>query len=555
METQVPDDLSMLADDELRTLETALVAEFDGAVDTGSQDVVMLGDLADQIDRVRGELSDREVRALEAAEAVAALADRVHKSADGESEMESPEQEIEIELPMAAETVATVANTETLATIEVVPVPEIAVPVTIPQEVSAVTASVRKPSASAVRQHAQTPTIPDARPEVVITAAADIPGYNAGQNVGILDVAKAMHAKARTLSNGSSRIPVASFSTGISDEFRLGADLSHNLDVLAKVRDPKSLVASGGWCAPSQNMYDLLGIDGGDGLIDLPTVQITRGGINVPDFIDISEATGALWTWTEADDEDAGGETIKPCLQIPCPTFTDYRLIAEGLCLTHGNLSDRAFPELTQRFIQLTLNAHLHRLSGAIVNNIANTATAFAPNNIAATSALGNFLLALEAARQDYISKYLMPVNSLLEAVLPSWTRSMVRGEIAMRQGIDAFGVTDAQIDEYFRVRGLRVQYVLDYKPWSTGGETPDLPTNAFALVYAAGGYVRGDGGVIDLGVVRDSVLNATNDYTAAWTEQLYLVAQMGPDAYEVEVPLLADAGGFTGCCPAAPAV
>jgi hypothetical protein len=64
-------------------------------------------------------------------------------------------------------------------------------------------------------------------------------------------------------------------------------------------------------------------------------------------------------------------------------------------------------------------------------------------------------------------------------------------------------------------------------------------------LLYPAGGFVRGDGGVIDLGVVRDSVLNATNDYTAAFTEQLYLVAQLGPNAREVEVAI-----DVNGCQP-----
>jgi hypothetical protein len=64
-------------------------------------------------------------------------------------------------------------------------------------------------------------------------------------------------------------------------------------------------------------------------------------------------------------------------------------------------------------------------------------------------------------------------------------------------------------------------------------------------LLYAAGSYVRGDGGTIDLGVVRDSILNATNDFTAAWTEQLYLVAQVGPDAREVTVAINVD-----GCQP-----
>lgn len=559
METQVPGDITALTDDELRALEEALVGEFDGLVDSGSQDITALSEIADKVDMVRAEMLDRETRAMEAAEALKALAERIHGGSDmGDDDGATVEIEVSSEEEMGAEPVEFAAD-ETAAVVDE-PI-TLAVEINTPAEATAeapaqedhtVTASVRRPSAAAVRQHAPSTDAPAPKAEVVITAAADIPGLVAGQNVGLLDVAKAMHAKARTLSNGSPRVPIASISTNIPESNRLGSDLSYNLEVLDRVRDPKSLVASGGWCAPSQNIYDLLAIDGGDGLIDLPTVQVTRGGLNVPDFIGISEATNALWTWTEATDENPG-ELTKACLQIPCPSYTDYRLIAEGLCLTAGNLTDRAFPELTQRFIQLAINAHLHRLSGAIVNSIQSTSVAFAPTAITPTDALGNVLYALEAARNDFLSKFLMPVNSVLEVIVPVWSRSMIRAEIAMRQGIDAFGVTDAQIDEYFRVRGLRVQYLHDWQPWSTGvGADTDWPANFKALVYPAGGFVRGDGGTIDLGVVRDSVLNATNDFTAAWTEQLYLVAQMGPNAYEIEVPLFDGGGGYTGCCPAA---
>jgi hypothetical protein len=92
---------------------------------------------------------------------------------------------------------------------------------------------------------------------------------------------------------------------------------------------------------------------------------------------------------------------------------------------------------------------------------------------------------------------------------------------------------------------------VHDYQPLNSGGAAAEtFPATLQFLIYPAGGYVRGDGGTIDLGVVRDSVLNATNDYTAAWTEQMYLVAQLGPDARKVTVNY--DINGVTGCCPVA---
>jgi hypothetical protein len=49
--------------------------------------------------------------------------------------------------------------------------------------------------------------------------------------------------------------------------------------------------------------------------------------------------------------------------------------------------------------------------------------------------------------------------------------------------------------------------------------------------VYAAGTFLHGTGLQLDLGVIRDSVLNAENDYTAVWAEECHLIAQVGHSA------------------------
>ena len=45
--------------------------------------------------------------------------------------------------------------------------------------------------------------------------------------------------------------------------------------------------------------------------------------------------------------------------------------------------------------------------------------------------------------------------------------------------------------------------------------------------------------------MVRDSTLNATNDFTAAWAEQFYSVMQLGPAAREITITALVN--GITG--------
>lgn len=523
MDIQIPADLSSMSDDDLAALLNDLVTEFDNLHDSGTTDIAALTEIADTVDALRTEQTARAEAAAAAAEQIAALAERVRPAATTDPEDDGED--------------------ESVAPVEAAAEPElVTASATAPRP-------ARAPSTRAIRRHApaQAPA-PAADPGVVITAAADIPGVSTGSSLDLLGVARAMHDKARALSDGSPRVPIARFNISYPTELRMGSDLSTNLEILDRVRRPQALTAAG-WCAPSQNLYTLFGIDGGDGLLDLPSVQITRGGINVPDFLDISAAAEGLWTWTEADQDDA--EATKPCLYIPCPGFTDYRLVAEGLCLTNGNLTDRAFPELTTRFIELTINAHLHRMSGAMINAISGTATGVTMTGVTAGFS-GTLLNAIDLAVADYRSNYRMPVNSVLEILLPLWTREALRADFAFRDAAGYSNVTDAMIDEHFAARHVRPQFLHDFQPTDpTSPYTPltAWPSTAEFIIYPAGGYVRGDGGTIDLGVVRDSVLNATNDYTAAWTEQMYLVAQLGPNARQYEVDV--DVVGYTGCCPA----
>jgi len=534
MQTAVPQDITKASDDELATVETVLLAEFDKMIDDGSSDVAVLTEIAEAVEAVRGEIANRAQAAEEAAQAVSLLAERLRPVAETNGD---PEDDSDEEAEVAPEATEETTESEASAPAET-------------EERELVTASADKstpkaPSASAVARRSATPEAPKPSAEVVITAAADIPGYSGGTTIDKMGIAKAMHAKARTLSNGSGFVPVASIH--IPNENKLGADLSYNIDVLDRVTDPAQSLTAAGWCAPSNNLYTLFGIDAADGLIDLPTVQITRGGLNAPNFIGFPEADEALWSWTEEDQDDP--EATKPCLYIPCPSFTDYRLEAAGLCLTNGNLTDRAFPELTSRFVALTINSHLHAVSANIIGKIVNSATAV---SVAAvdSSAGGTILNAIDLQVADYRSQYRMSVNSVLEAVFPLWTKELIRADFAMRNAAGYSNVTDADIDAHFAVRKIRAQFVHDYQPMYSSSPRLSFPASLQFLLYPAGGYVRGDGGTIDLGVVRDSVLNATNDYTAAWTEQMFLVAQLGPDARKVTVGY--DVNGVTACCPVA---
>jgi hypothetical protein len=95
----------------------------------------------------------------------------------------------------------------------------------------------------------------------------------------------------------------------------------------------------------------------------------------------------------------------------------------------------------------------------------------------------------------------------------------------------------------------VNMQFLSDYLPLSPAGgaAATDWPATVNFFIYSAGTYVRGDGGTLDLGVVRDSVQNETNDFTLMWTEQFISTCKVG---YESRLYAVAAAAcGVTACC------
>jgi hypothetical protein len=311
-------------------------------------------------------------------------------------------------------------------------------------------------------------------------------------------------------------------------------------------KDAKALVASGGWCAPSETVYDTFSVESRDGLLDLPSIGVSRGGIQYPQYVGLSEAAAALWTWTEANDISPGsdGSATKPCLQIPCPTWEECRLTAEGLCVTAGNLMDRAYPEGTARFIDLVMTAHMHRLSNAQLAAIIATADAVAVTTVPSDAA-GEILNAIDLQVADYRSEHLMGSNTVIDGMFPQWFIEAIRSSLAMRAGVDTTNVSNADVVSHFTNRNVRPQFLSGYEALFSAAPATAWPTTSKFLLAPAGGYVVADGGTLDLGVVRDSTLNETNDFTAAWSESFYCVIQRGPAAREITVSTNVD--GQTG--------
>lgn len=349
-----------------------------------------------------------------------------------------------------------------------------------------------------------------------------------------------------------------------------GGSLLASLDIKRRAAQnsaaPNSLTAAGtGWCAPSEVIYDLCELESSDGLLDIPEINVSRGGIKYttgPDFSSIYSGAG-FFHYTEAN--IISGVT-KPTMSVPCPSFTDTRLDADGLAIQADLLQLRGYPELIARFVRGAMVAHTHKINQFMINALVTGSTALTlPSNVASHtpgagttwytdhSVVSTLLSALDVAITDYKYRQRMQLSSTLEVVLPYWVQSWIRADVTRRSfydgdaGVDQFAVTTQKINDWLAARGARVQYVYDWQDafywaaypggapsqWQQFGTDPtsnnfvqDWPHALQMLVYAAGTWVRGNADIITLDTVYDSTLLAQNKTTQLFTEQGILAAK-----------------------------
>lgn len=413
---------------------------------------------------------------------------------------------------------------------------------------------------TAVARRTAPPTPPpDAgrRPAGVLVAAADVPHTQAGSRYeSIADVAAAAQRRFGSMPGTSYDGRYQAGIAVVQKDFPPELDASNGADhmeVLTRAASESrlkdgSLLAAGGWCAPSETLYELCELESTDGLLSIPEVMASRGGIRWtmgPDFASIFSNTGFIQTEAQAD---AG--TTKPCFEVPCPDFDECRLDAIGVCVSAGILTNRAYPELIARFLRGALAAHAHRYSGTTIARIAAGSTAVAiPAGLSATSTV---LGALELQGEDYRYRHRMPRESTLEVIAPFWLRGVLRSDWMKRNGCCEAAVADAEIARWFRVRGYSVQWVYNWQdalfPAGTiGGAVPATawPATVQLLMYAAGTWVRATSDIITLDAVYDSTLFRTNRYNALFTEEGLCVLQLCHDSRLLTIPICPN--GATG--------
>lgn len=402
---------------------------------------------------------------------------------------------------------------------------------------------------------------------------ADVPGFAADSDASFEDLAVALDRRLQGFNSGaygaaaragramSERHSLAVVRKSFDERATVGSPESADAAMAFAVNEKNlpggSLVAAGGWCAPSETVYDLLEDESRDGLVSLPEVNVTRGGIKFtkgPKFSDLYSAPSFNFTEEEAkagkyaptsatDPTNKVGP--KPVYQVPCTEFEEVRLSAAGMHIQAGLLQQRGYPELVARTIRGALVAHEHKMSERIIAAMEAKSTAVSMD-AGQIGALAPVLTAIELQVEHYRYAQRLSRSTTLEAIFPYWVRGAIRTDLSRRQGVDLTDVPDSRIDAWFKSRGVNPQFVYDWQAITGEASAFKAWGNSVKfLLYSAGTFVKGGQDVITLDTVYDSTLLGQNDYTALFTEEGYLVAKRGHDARVVTVPL--NPNGSTG--------
>ncbi|QGH80022.1 major capsid hexamer protein [Gordonia phage NHagos] len=527
--TEALNDLAASAQSEINVIR----ARHEAGEDLSDEDVERLRYLVESLGTINEAKDSISAAAADRQAAAADLLSQVQADADDESD-DAAEAEAEEEQP---EAVAAAAS---------------------PREQAAAT---NRPVSFTNGGSGTTPDVPEAEgPGWEMLPGA--PNYVEGR-IGFAQLAQAIDSVtpgSRRARGASAKVAGNYFSQGLA---RLKRDVPLIEDSHALVREiervtsqingqpvtAQSITAAGGWCAPSEQLYDFCDVPDAVDLVSLPELTINRGGVRwpvEPDLSDIFESFEFFFTepQLEAEDVDGNPTAVKECVSIPCPDeFEEIRLNAVGYCVEAGILQTQGWPELIEWFMRSLAAEHLRAISRRTVNDMVAGSTAIttipAGAHIGAVASTLN-VLALQAVNLR-LNKGLSR-TATIEGVAPSWFHEVLRADLAMQEGVATKSVSDAQITQWLTDRNIALQYVGDWQTRAAGlpGNlaTVAWPSTVQVLLYPAGTWFRSMSNVIELGVMYPKEQLQVNRYTRFFTEDAIAVGKRCNQSLVVTVPI-----------------
>lgn len=378
----------------------------------------------------------------------------------------------------------------------------------------------------------------------VLVAAAGQDAIRPGTELGPDDFSKAMIEKARRLGRPSKsehgteeRYLLASAQYRFPEERRLTSDLESNARKIRALRNTEggSLVASGGLCAPVTNLYTIpqFATTARPVRDALPSFNADRGGVNVPTPTTLAGAAGAITIITEANDALGGTFATKSCLDQTCLSYVETTVTIISHCREYGNLNARAWPESIAFENELTMAQHARTAEQYLLDRI--KALSINVTQADVYSTIYDLIFAIGKAASGIRYRLRTGDSVRLRALLPSWIPDQMVADAAATQ-FDRF-LSRQRVVQILRDAGVEPTFYFDTPTTGTSQGFADevaataldgYPTVAQWALYVEGAFIHVDGGSLELGLVRDSTLNSTNDFQM-FGETFENVARLAP--------------------------
>jgi hypothetical protein len=402
------------------------------------------------------------------------------------------------------------------------------------EEPEAIAASAEKPKIGNIAKRQVKPVVQKA---LVASAGPDVrtsyrDGFSEAGEIG--DAAlKLWRSYGSANPTHQERNLVARFDTSDNYKFEVRGELEHDAAVIDQLiketRADGALVASGGVCAPGEPIYEFFSISEEAGMIRLPTVSASRGSLIYPvssnyDTIRNTAGWRAAAGQQHTNAEDVAGGT-KANFTITCPTTTTCTVDAFPVILGFGNFAQRFYPEHIAHAMAESMRYHAHFVNATLIAAMVTASTAVNGGDTGG-GGLVNVANIVNYEAMLYRDTYRMSPDATLDLVLPAWVVNALIADLVARDSTQSLENLRGRVLSVFASLGLNVQLVQDWQSPADAGDD-GFRTAADMLLFAPGTFVRMDGGTLDLGIVRDSTLNATNDFQV-FVETFEQVCEVG---------------------------
>lgn len=377
-----------------------------------------------------------------------------------------------------------------------------------------------------------------------------VPGTKLEDRASIADAVKrmatALGKPSKNMQGREDRYLVASLNYGdqFPEDRKLHAsDWQANAEKIRQIGSPflgkqgvDALVASGGFCAPLEPIYTMpqLATNARPVRDALPNFRADRGGINVPTPTTIGDATGAITVITAAEDELGGTFATKSCLDMACPDYSEYAVTIISHCREFGNLNAMAWPEKIAHENELTMAEHARVADSYLLDQI-KALSVNVTSGADTLNAVSYLVDAITKSKFGIRSRLRLPAEARFVALLPRVLGDMLELDV-VQSTFDRWRTLGEMVG-YLGEVGIDVNWYLDTP--STGvsqiadaaqaaGALDGFPTHIQWALFPAGTFLHLDMAELNLGIVRDSTLNSTNDFQI-FGEVFENVARIGP--------------------------